>query len=166
MRFHNIAMNLIYYTFIASIIIMNRIKPDLDIILDVLKEALASYPTSAFIASLLYQYQERGSLSKKQLAGLHNKALNIKSISPGKLATLEAIMLRMPNRYKSPLPASAPLLTKDTLLEKRIADILLKYPLHKRVLFIKSKFDNNEAISSFEKSEIERFHKLLIKKKQ
>ena len=142
---------------------MNRIKPDLDIILDVLKETLVSYPTSKFIESLLYQYQERGSLSKKQLEGLHNKAANVRSIAPGKLATLQAILLKMPNRYKSSVPESPPLLTKDVLLEKLITDILVKYPQHKRVLFIKLKFDNNEAISLLEKSEIERFHKLLIK---
>jgi hypothetical protein len=142
---------------------MNRIKPELDIILDVLKESLVSYPTSKFIESLLYQYRERGSLSKKQLEGLYNKAVNVSSIAPGKLATLEAIILKKPTRYKSPQPVPAPLFTKDHLLESLIAGILAKYPQHKRVLFIKLKFDNNETISSLEKSEIERFHKLLIK---
>ncbi len=141
----------------------HRIKPDLDIILDVLKETLVSYPTSKFIESLLYQYQERGSLSKKQLEGLFSKASNVKSIAPGKLATLEAIILKKPTRYKSDLPATAPIITKDLLLEKLLNDILVKYPQHKRVLFIKLKFDNNEGISPLEKSEIERFHKLLIK---
>lgn len=141
----------------------HKIKPDLDIILDVLKEALVSYPTSKFVESLLYQYQERGSLSKKQLEGLYSKASNVKSIAPGKLATLEAIILKKPTRYKSDLPATIPIITKDHLLESLMTDILVKYPQHKRVLFIKLKFDNNEAISPMEKSEIERFHKLLIK---
>jgi hypothetical protein len=142
---------------------MNRIKPDLDIILDLLKETLVSFPTSKFIESLLYQYQERGSLSKKQLEGLYNKAANVSSIPPAKLATLEAIILKKPTRYKSPLPVPAPLFSKDALLEKLMTDILEKYPQHKMVLFIKLKFDNNEAISSLEKSEIQRFHKLLIR---
>lgn len=142
---------------------MNRIKPELDIILDVLKQTLVSYPTSKFIESLLFQYQERGSLSKKQLEGLYKKAGNVKAIAPGKLATLEAIILKKPTRYNSPLPAPPTLITKDHLLEKQLTDILQKYPQHKRVLFIKSKFDNNEAISNFEKAEIERFYKLLIK---
>jgi len=141
----------------------NKIKPDLDIILDVLKETLASYPTSKFVESLLFQYQERGSLSKKQLEGLYSKASNVKTIAPGKLATLEAIILKKPTRYKSDLPVAAPLFTKDLLLEQLMNDILSKYPQHKRVLFIKLKFDNNEAISALEKSEIERFHKLLVK---
>lgn len=142
---------------------MNRIKPGLDIILDVLKETLISYPTSKFIESLLYQYQERGSLSKKQLEGLYSKAANVRTMAPGRLATLEAIILKKPNRYKSPEPAPAPIHSKDTLLEKLITDILINYPQHKRVLFIKLKFENNEPISLLEKTEIERFHKLLIK---
>jgi hypothetical protein len=129
----------------------------------VLKESLISYPTSKFIESLLYQYQERGSLSKKQLEGLYNKAATVRSMPPGRLATLEAIILKKPTRFKSPLPVPAALLTKDLLLEKQLNDILVKYPRHKRVLFIKLKFDNNEVISTFEKSEIERFHKLLVK---
>jgi len=141
----------------------NRIKPDLDIILDVLKETLGAYPTSKFVESLLYQYQERGSLSKKQLEGLYNKAANVKTIAPGKLATLEAIILKKPTRYKSELPVAIPLLSKDFHLEQLMNDILIKYPLHKRVVFIKTKFDNNEAISPIEKAEIERFHKLLVK---
>ncbi len=141
----------------------NRIKPDLDIILDVLKQTLVAYPTSKFVESLLYQYQERGSLSKKQLEGLFSKAGNVSSIAPGKLATLEAIILKKPTRYKSDLPVAAPTFTKDLLLEKMINEILEKFPQHKRVFFIKLKFDNNEAISTLEKSEIDRFHKLLVK---
>ncbi len=141
---------------------MNRIKPDLDIILAILKETLANNPTSKFVESLLYQYQERGGLSKKQLEGLYNKATKVPTISPGKLATLEAIILKKPTRYKSPPPSPAPLLTKDTFLENLLTDILKKYPQHKRVLFIKLKFDNNKAISALERSEIERFHKLLV----
>lgn len=143
---------------------MRRIKQDLDIILDILKEAFAAYPTSKFIESLLYQYQERGSLSKKQLEGLFSKSSNVKSLSPGKLATLEAIILKMPSREKAPasvLPDKMP--AKENLLESQLIDILEKYPQHKRVLFIKLKFDNNEPLSTLEKSEVERFHKLLIK---
>lgn len=143
---------------------MNRIKPDVDIILDVLKHAREYYPASNFIESLLYQYQERGGLSKKQLEGLYSKSLNVQSIAPGKLATLEAIIKKKPTRHRSPasVPASlAP--ANNELLEKQISDILEKYPLHKRVVFIKSKLDNNEAVSALEKSEITRFHTLLIK---
>lgn len=142
---------------------MHRIKPDVDVILDILKETLARYPSSTFVTSLLYQYQERGSLSKKQLEGLHSKASNVEKISPGKLATLQAIIIKKPTRYKSSLPAPAIPQEKDTNLQKQLTEILAKYPAHKRVLFINMKFDNNEAITVADITEIEKFHKLLIK---
>ena len=143
---------------------MHRIKPNLDIILDILKGSLAAYPTSKFVESLLYQYQERGSLSKKQLEGLMSKASNVKSLAPGKLATLEAIILKMPNREKAPatLTIVKPPEKQDPL-QSQLTEILAKYPQHKRVLFIKLKYDNNEPVSPLEKSEVDRFHKLLIK---
>lgn len=142
---------------------MQKMKPDVDVILNVLQETLANAPSSTFVASLLFQYQERGSLSKKQLEGLHSKASKINTISPGKLATLQAIILKMPTRYKSDPAAPVVPQVKDTLLEKVLTEILQKYPAHKRVIYIKMKFDNNEAISPIEKTEIEKFHKLLIK---
>lgn len=43
-----------------------------------------------------------------------------------------------------------------------IEAILQKYPQHKRVLFYKIKYDNSEMFSPSEKSELERFFKLLI----
>ena len=132
---------------------MNKIRPDVDIIQDVMKETLAAYPSSKFVESLLAQYLERGSLSKKQLEGLHSKAQNVSTIAPGKLATLQAIIMKMPNRFKSPLPENIPLPVKDVLLEKKLTEILGRYPQHKRVLFIKLRFDNNEAISALEKSD-------------
>jgi len=141
---------------------MDKIKPGLDIILDILKAGQEAFPSSSFIESLLFQYQERGSLSKKQLEGLYSKAGKIPTLPPGKLATLEAIILKKPNRFKSPLPSSLAVTGKDTVLEQWLASIIDKYPQHKRVRFIKSKFDNNETISPLEKGEIEKFHKLLI----
>ncbi len=137
-------------------------KPGVDVILDVLKEAQAAYPASEFIQSLLFQYQERGGLSKKQLEGLHSKASKIDTIAPGKLATLEAIILKKPTRYKSPLPAALPIQEKDTLTAETIEAILQKYPQHKRVLFYKTKYGNNEPFSAIEKSELEKFKKILL----
>ena len=142
---------------------MHKIKPEVDVILSVLQETLAAYPESVFVKSLLFQYQERGGLSKKQLEGLHGKASKVKSIVPGKLATLEAIILKKPTRYKSPLPVFVPTVSKDEHVEKLIREILEKYPQHKRVLFFKIKFDNDDPLSAVEKAELERFHKLLIK---
>ena len=83
---------------------MQRINPDVDIVMDVLKAVLEAQPQSSFTQSLLHQYQERGGLSKKQLQGLHSKASKLESLPPNKLATLEAIIKIKPTREKSTLP--------------------------------------------------------------
>ena len=141
---------------------MNRIRPDVDIIKDLLEAVLSAQPESSFIQSLLYQYQERGGLSKKQLEGLYNKAVKIKTIPPNKLATLEAVILKRPTRYKSAPPPPAPLYTKDEKAGQMIEAILAKYPQHKRVLFFKSKYDNNEVLSPTDIAEIQKFSKLVL----
>jgi hypothetical protein len=140
---------------------MYRKKPDVDIINDVLKATREAYPNSSFIQSLSFQYQERGGLSKKQLDGLYKKAVKIKTIPVNWLATLEAEILKRPNRYKSVLPTPTPLYEKDENIGQMILSILEKYPQHKRVLFFKSKYDNNEPLSATEHAELEKFNKLL-----
>jgi hypothetical protein len=142
---------------------MQRKKPGVDIILDVLNETLAVNTTSTFVTSLLYQYQERGGLSKKQLEGLYHKASKVVTIAPGKLATLQAIILKKPMKHKSPLPTAGPVFSKDEETGKLITDILQKYPQHKRVLFLKNRYDNNEPLSLIETEELKRFYKLLLK---
>lgn len=136
-------------------------KVDVDVVLDILKTAAEARPDSAFIKSLLFQYQERGGLSKKQLEGLYQKSLKITSISDSKLTTLEAIIKKKPTRYKSEAPPPTPLYTKDESSGKLIENILAKYPQHKRVLFLKAKYDNNEPLSATEVSELQKFSKLL-----
>jgi hypothetical protein len=138
-----------------------RKKPDVDIIHEVLQAALLAYPSSSFIQSLSFQYQERGGLSKKQLEGLYSKAVKIKTMPPKWLATLEAEILKKPTRYKSVPPSPKPLYTKDESLGQIIVSILEKYPQHKRVLFLKSKYDHNEPLSPAEIAELEKFNKLL-----
>lgn len=142
---------------------IQKMKPDVDVIMDVLKETLKANPTSPFVQSLLFQYQERGGLSKKQLEGLHSKAAKVASIAPGKMATLQAIILKKPTRFKSPLPTAAKPVEKDDTANELINAILEKYPQHKRVLFYKAKFGNNEQFSAIEKTELEKFAKLLLK---
>ena len=142
---------------------MIRKNPNVDVINDVLKLTLEAYPESNFIKSLLFQYQERGGLSKKQLEGLYDKASKIATIGTAKLATLEAIILKKVTRERSPQSIIVTELnTKDTESGAVIEAILQKYPQHKRVLFYKAKFDNNEELSSSEKTELERFKKLLL----
>ena len=141
---------------------MQRLKPDVDIVLDILKAVLEAQPLSSFTQSLLLQYQERGGLSKKQLEGLYSKATKMKAIPPGKLATLEAIILRKHSKHKSELPAITPLYHKDEEIGKMIEAIVEKYPQHKGVLFFKAKYDNNEVLSGVEKTELQKFCRLLL----
>lgn len=140
---------------------MYRKKIDVDVISDVLKAVLEAYPASTFVQSISRQYQERGGLSKKQLEGLYGKAQKVSSIAPGKLATLEAEILKRPTRYKSTLPPPTPLYTKDEQVGQMIKDILAKYPQHKRVVYFKSKYENNESLTATEITELEKFNKLL-----
>lgn len=133
----------------------------LDITRDILELTEAAFPGSKFVKSLHQQYLNRGGLSKKQLEGLYQIAQKVNTIPAGKLSTLEAIILKKPTRYKSDKPAPAPLYKKDEEHGKMIETILEKYPQHKRVLFLKVKYDNNEMLSAAEITELERFHKLL-----
>lgn len=140
---------------------MDRIKPDVDIVMDILNAVLIAQPLSSFTQSLLKQYQERGGLSKKQLEGLYNKALKVDAIPAGKLATLEAIILKKPQKYKSALPPNEDFFKKDEATGALINTILEKYPQHKRVLFFKSKYENNETLSPSDMAELQKFKKLL-----
>jgi hypothetical protein len=141
---------------------MYRKKVDVDVIKDILHAVLQAYPSSEFVKSISSQYEERGGLSKKQLEGLYGKALKVKTIPPGKLATLEAVILKRPTRYKSTPPPPKPLYQKDENTATIINAILHKYPQHKRVLFFKSKFDNNEPLTPAEKTELEKFGKVIL----
>ncbi len=140
---------------------MNRLNPDVDIVLDILKAVVEAQPLSSFAKSIHHQYIERGGLSKKQLEGLYNKAQKVKTIPPSKMATLEAIILKKHSKHKSELPENKPLYEKDEEVEKMINAILAKYPEHKRVLFLQSKFINNEIMTAVEKAELEKFIKVL-----
>jgi hypothetical protein len=133
----------------------------IDIVNELLEECILSYPVSSFIISLYKQYQQRGSLSKKQLQGLYGKTAKLKHIPPGKLATLEALIKRMPTRYKSEKPLIKPLYEKDENIGQLITGILAKYPLHKRVIFLKTKYDNNELFSAADIADLKKFSQLL-----
>ncbi len=135
----------------------------MDILLDILNEMVKAHPTSNFVNSLQQQYCNRGGLSKKQLEDLHSKAVKAQVISQGKLATLEAIIKKKPTRERAAATKTAGLPVKDEAIGKKISAILERYPQHKRLIFFKSKFDNNENISALEIGEIEKFGKLLLK---
>jgi len=132
----------------------------IDVINEVLEDSLLAFPVSSLLISLYQQYQKRGFLTKKQLQGLHAKASKAINIAPGKLATLEAIIKKMPDRFKSEKPASMEA-DDNSEVTALISDILKKYPEHKRVLFLKTKLANRELISNAEMDELKRFRKLL-----
>ncbi|MBC7851561.1 MAG: hypothetical protein H7Y31_17585 [Chitinophagaceae bacterium] len=140
---------------------MQRKKPDVDIVKDVLRAALNAYPDSVFIRSLSHQYEERGGLSKKQLEGLYKKVEKV-DMPQSWMATLEAVILKKPTRYKSVPPPLKPFIVKqDEKLGIMIEAILAKYPQHKRVMYFKLKVDKNEALTPIEIGELEKFHRLL-----
>lgn len=140
---------------------MDKKKPEIDIINEVLEACILAYPVSSFIISLYQQYQKRGSLSKKQLQGLYGKASKISDLPAGKLATLEALIKKMPTRYKSEAPPPKPLYAKEESTGALITAILSKYPQHKRVLFLKLKHENNESLTAPELADLKRFAQLL-----
>ena len=142
---------------------MEKKKPEFDIVNEVLEACIIAYPISSFIISLYKQYLNRGSLSKKQLQGLYGKASEIPDLSTGKLATLEALIKKMPTRFKSAAPANTPLYEKDEASGQLIETILAKYPQHKMVLFLKSKYENNEPFSTSELADLKRFHQAATK---
>jgi len=141
---------------------MYQKKRGIDIIGKILDACYAHNPDALFIMSLMHQYEERGSLSKKQLQGLLAKAQKAKNIPQNWLGTLEAIILKMPTRYKSEESiVPSPIYEKNEEAGKILSSILAKYPEHKRVLFLKSKYENNEAFVADEINELKRFYKAL-----
>lgn len=139
----------------------NKKSSDVDIINEVLEACIMAYPVSSFIISIYQQYQKRGSLSKKQLQGLLGKASDIKDYSRAKLATLEAVIKKMPTRFKSELPENKPMYKKEKATGELIETILAKYPQHKRVLFLQSKYNNNQPLSAMEVDELKKFKQVL-----
>lgn len=140
---------------------MDKHKPRFDIVNEILEACILAYPVSSFVISLYKQYIQRGSLSKKQLQGLYGKAQKIEDLSPAKLATLEALINKMPTRYKSELPAAKPLYEKEDTNGQLIEAILARYPQHKRVLFLKSKWEHNEVLTAADLADLKRFAQLL-----
>ncbi len=142
---------------------MQRKKQDVDVVRDVLQQMLAARPDSTFIQSLAFQYEERGSLSKKQLEGLLQKATKVPEVPEHKLATLQAIILKKQTRERAAASAPTAFFTKDESIGVILDAILAKYPQHKQVLFLKNKYDNNEILSAAEITDLKRLEKVLKK---
>ncbi len=142
---------------------MQKQPSRIDIVNEVLEACILAYPVSSFIISLYQQYQQRGSLSKKQLQGLYGKASKIEDLPPGKLAGIELIIKKMPTRNRSEAPEIKPMFEKDAAIGQMIEGILEKFPQHKRVLVLKVKYENNEILSSTDLADLKRFSALTVK---
>jgi len=121
-----------------------------------------------FIMSLMHQYEERGSLSKKQLQGLLLKAQKIKEIPAHQIAAVEAIVLKMPTRDKTPVQKTTPAISEaEAQIAAALAQteqILEVYPSHKQVLLLRSKLMSHQSLTPQEQADLTKFVKILIKK--
>jgi hypothetical protein len=141
----------------------NQKKTGIDIVSKVLEACYAVDKDSLFLMSLMHQYEDRGFLTKKQLQGLHDMARKMQDINTGWLATIEAMIAKLPNRDKSPILATSVTHVPDEKVAKQMDEILSKYPQHKAVLLLQSKFKKEHELNAAEKSSLEKFYKLLIK---
>jgi hypothetical protein len=137
----------------------------LDIIDKILNACYAHNSDALFVMSLMHQYEERGTLSKKQLEGLLHKARNVPEMPTNWIATLEATILKMHTKEKAPATINTPVFEKDVEAGNMMEVILAKYPAHKRILYLFAKYNKNEALQTTEKAELIKLHKLLISKK-
>lgn len=145
---------------------LHRINPDIDIVADIIEAVLIAKPNDIFCKSIRIQYMERGGLSKKQLEGLHSKAVKIPGVNPGKLATLEAIIKKKHVTHRSDATITATVKANDEEAGKMIVEILSRYPQHKRVMLFKTFFEKDGILGIADKEELLRFYKLLITDKK
>lgn len=84
----------------------------------------------------------------------------------GWIAAVEAIILKMPTRDKTPVDKSKkeiqdPMEKCKTLVQQ----ILQQYPQHKRVLYFNTVLQQRKSLNATEQQELEKFHRLLIELK-
>lgn len=140
----------------------------IDVIDKLLSLCYAHNKDALFIMSLMHQYEERGSLSKKQLEGLLLKAQKIKEIPAHQIAAVEAIVLKMPTRDKTPVQKTTPAINEaQAQISTALAQadqILALYPAHKQVLLLKSKLTSHQLLTPQEQADLTKFVKILVKK--
>ena len=140
----------------------------IDVIDKLLSLCYAHNKDALFIMSLMHQYEERGSLSKKQLEGLLLKAQKIKEIPAHQIAAVEAIVLKMPTRDKTPVQKTTPAINEaQAQISAALAQtdqVLALYPAHKQVLLLKSKLTSHQLLTPQEQADLTKFVKMLVKK--
>jgi hypothetical protein len=140
----------------------------IDVIDKLLSLCYAHNKDALFIMSLMHQYEERGSLSKKQLEGLLLKAQKIKEIPAHQIAAVEDIVLKMPTRDKTPVKKTTLAIDEAQVqISAALAQtdqILALYPAHKQVLLLKSKLTSHQPLTPQEQADLNKFVKILVKK--
>jgi hypothetical protein len=142
---------------------MYRKKPDVDVINDVILLAMDHYPDNAFLKGLYRQYHDLGGLSRKQLEGLLGKADRVPAVTGAQKATLEAEIRKKPQRFRTEAPTHSPIYEKDETAGRLIREILDRYPEHRMVKILHQKIEKMEPLTTVERQELERFHRLLVK---
>ena len=123
-------------------------REEQDIVLKTLDLLHQLQPAQEFIASLRYQYLERGSLSRKQLQGLLQKALRHHEVPPNWSATIEAIIKKMPVREKAPASLQTPLYQTDADALHMVKFDLEKFTGHKQAQFLLKKIELHEQLTT------------------
>ena len=140
----------------------------IDVIDKLLSLCYAHNKDALFIMSLMHQYEERGSLSKKQLQGLLLKAQKIKEIPAHQIAAVEAIVLKMPTRDKTPVQKTTPAISEAeahiVAARAQTEQVLALYPSHKQVLLLRSKLMSHQSLTTQEQADLTKFVKILVKK--
>ena len=140
----------------------------IDVIDKLLALCYAHNKDALFIMSLMHQYEERGSLSKKQLQGLLLKAQKIKEIPAHQIAAVEAIVLKMPTRDKTPVQKTTPAISEAeahiVAARAQTEQVLALYPSHKQVLLLRSKLMSHQSLTTQEQADLTKFVKILVKK--
>ena len=140
----------------------------IDVIDKLLSLCYAHNKDALFIMSLMHQYEERGSLSKKQLQGLILKAQKIKEIPAHQIAAVEAIVLKMPTRDKTPVQKTPPAMSEaEAQISASLVQaeqILAVYPSHKQALLLKYKLSSKQPLTPQEQADLTKFVKILVKK--
>ena len=135
-----------------------------DVVDKVLEACYVANKDALFIMSLMHQYEDRGFLTKKQLQGLHSKAQKITGMPTGWLATLEAVIAKLPTRDKTlPADIKKPAVIDEEKIAPLLDAILIRYPQHKTVLCLQAKYSKQKLLSIAETAELEKFYKLLVK---
>lgn len=141
-----------------------RKKLDVDVIKDVLEWVIVAQPKSSFAQSLYIQYQERGTLSKKQLEGLLDKCKKIPTISDAHKATLEAIIKKKFSKTKSTLPEKVDLIEVDQKNIEKVKFILEYLPEHKSIKALEIKLNQHFPLNPLEEKTIEKVYQLVKEK--